>query len=123
MNERLSLSGAHTLAGCSISQEKKTIRFSREYNAVKDEIAQLGEIWDNRWNVVGAKAAGLTVKALGEAIVEIPDWRDIGLPRASLMSSPAVFDGETLVSAPIAGFHNGFEAKLVTDFSSFLVSR
>jgi tRNA(Ile)-lysidine synthase len=65
----------------------------------------------------------LRVAALGDDLSQVPDWRDIGLPRSSLMASPAVFDGDTLISAPLAGLQNGFSARIVADFTSFLVSR
>ena len=119
----LNRAGKHTLSGCIVTEDVKSIRFTREHNAVRDTVCSPNEIWDDRWLIKGSEESGFYVRALGECLSKVPDWRDVGLPRASLMSSPAIFDDETLVSAPIAGFHNGFEAKLVTDFSSFLVSR
>ncbi|WP_375280292.1 tRNA lysidine(34) synthetase TilS [Pseudooctadecabacter sp.] len=115
--------GKHTLAGCVIVQKDHQLRVCRELQAVKDHAVPVGDIWDRRWQILGAAADGLTVRALGEAISQVPDWRDTGLPRASLMVSPAVFRGDWLVAAPIAGLQNGFEARIVADFALFLESR
>ena len=110
-----------TLSGVLITRkDDEFVRFSREFNAVKDTQTPCGEIWDNRWALEGPHAPNLTVRALGEHIKDVAGWRETGLPRASLMATPAVFDGETLISAPIAGLQNGFNARIVADFTSFL---
>lgn len=115
--------GKHTLAGCVITQEDHRLRISRELQAVKNIAAPSGHTWDGRWQILGEAQDGLNIRALGEAIREVPDWRDTGLPRASLMVTPAVFRGDWLVAAPVAGLQNGFEARIVADFASFLESR
>jgi tRNA(Ile)-lysidine synthase len=121
----------HTVAGCLISKTADGLRFARELNACEGAI-DWGDrtdsvIWDGRWEVgqlPDCQAVGnLRVAALGDDLSQVPDWRDIGLPRSSLMASPAVFDGDTLISAPLAGLQNGFSARIVADFTSFLVSR
>ena len=99
-----------------------TVRFAREYDPVKTLETPSDARWD-RWVIEGPHSPNLTIRALGEHIKEIPEWRDTGIPRASLMATPAVFDGETLISAPVAGLQNGFNARIVTDFHSFLLSR
>ncbi len=122
----------HTLGGCVISKEGTTIRFAREVSACGGAVpmpdAEQGVVWDGRWHVrrdpeALAENGPFLVRALGEAIKEVPDWRDTGLPRTSLMATPAVFGGETLIAAPVAGLQNGFEARIVADLSSFLLSR
>jgi tRNA(Ile)-lysidine synthase len=106
-----------------VSKSKGELRFAREYNAVKDHAVPLGEIWDGRWQVVGPATKGAMVRALGESLKDVPDWRATGRPRSSLMASPAVFRGDWLIAAPVAGLQNGFQARIVADFSSFLLSR
>ena len=123
MDAGLSLSGKHTLAGCVVTADKYTLRVAREFNAVKETVVGLGHIWDNRWQVLGPAKSHFTIRALGDHIKDVPDWRETGLPRASLMATPAVFDGDTLIAAPVAGYKNGFDARIVADFESFLVSR
>ena len=104
------LAQVRTLNGCLVTSGPDTIRVSREYNAVKDMAVPLGEIWDRRWSVTGPARPGLEVRALGEAVSQCGDWRETGLPRTSLLAAPAVWDGETLVAAPLAGEANGYRA-------------
>lgn len=140
---RVARGETRTLQGVIMKREADVVRVSREVSAAKsaaDVILQAdapqGEVvWDNKWcisvsnptrNVISNRQPNIgqvIVKVLGERIKDVPDWRDVGLPRASLMASPAVFEGETLISAPVAGYNNGFEARIVTDFLSFLLSR
>jgi tRNA(Ile)-lysidine synthase len=120
-----------TLHGCLVSVEAQHWRLSREVAATAAPTLwrnrNCAVMWDNRWLIsedAGANTQGdLTIRALGDAIKDVPNWRDIGLPRRSLMASPAVFDGETLISAPVAGHRNNFNARIVADFASFLLSR
>ena len=121
----------HTAGGCLVSKEDKTLRISRELSACEGDVAWtnrlLSKHWDGRWLVWEEKDVNyngdLTIRALGEHIKDVPDWRDVGLPRSSLMATPAVFDGETLIAAPVAGLQNGYQARIVADFQSFLLSR
>lgn len=119
----LNLTGKHTLAGCVVTQDDEALRFMREPNAVAGMVSALDTLWDGRWQIDGPHAPQLQVRALGEHIKDVPDWRETGLPRTSLMASPAVFDGDALIAAPVAGLQNGFEARIVPDFASFLLSR
>ena len=70
----------------------------------------VGQVWDRRWRVTGP--AG-TVAALGDAgLRACPDWRSTGLSRDVLAVTPGVWQGETLVAAPLAGWENGWSAQL-----------
>ena len=70
----------------------------------------VGDLWDGRWRIAGA--AG-TVRALGDAgLRACPDWRATGLPREVAAVTPAVWQGDVLVSAPLAGWENGWSAQL-----------
>ena len=120
-----------TLHGCLISVESGHWRISREVAATPDLISwhnrNCSLTWDDRWllseDSEGNTHENLSVCALGNAIQQVPNWRDLVLPRKSLMSTPGVFEGEKLISAPIAGYPNGFDARIVADFASFLLSR
>lgn len=116
----------HTLAGCLISpvDGEERWRITRELNAVKDVTTSTDVLWDGRWRLEGPHASGLEVRALGEAIGDTP-WRETGMPRASLTASPAVWRGETLVAAPVAGLSNGWTASATGrgSFTHFLLSR
>ena len=111
-----------TLAGCLVMKRKGHFRITREYNAVKDSRGPTEALWDSRWRLTGPHAPDLEVRALGPAVATLPDWRETGIPRASLMASPAVWRGDCLVAAPVAGYNKGWAAQIVADFASFLLS-
>jgi tRNA(Ile)-lysidine synthase len=113
--------GKHTLAGCIITQKDNVLRITREFNAVRDLTCPTTEVWDGRWALDGPHAPDLHIGALGAAVKECPDWRATGLPRASLIASPAVWRGDMLVAAPLAGVQNGWTARIVADFHTVLV--
>lgn len=112
----LSAEGNTTVGGCLINRKGETWRVTREYKAVAGLVTQTTTIWDNRWRLSGSHEKGLEVRALGEGIAHCPDWRDTGLPRASLLATPAVWHGDTLIAAPVAGLPNGWTAQIVADF-------
>lgn len=122
--------GRATLGGCLLSARSDQLRVAREPGAVATLTAPLGTAWDGRWQIrppEGTTGKGLTVRALGEAgLSACPDWRDSGLPRTSLLASPAVFSGDTLIAAPLAGVSEGYSAELGPqrgDFVAALLSR
>lgn len=97
----------------------REIRIAREYAAVLTAASSTPD-WD-RWHLSGPWVAGLQVRALGpQGLRALDDWRACGLPRASLMASPSVWQGDRLIAAPHAGFTQGWEAKLVTERAIFL---
>lgn len=121
----------HTVAGCLVSRVKgnrrleNELRITREFNVVKDAACATDQVWDGRWKLDGPRAPDLEVRALGQAVKDCPDWRKTGLPRTSLIASPAVWRGEDLVAAPLAGFGNGWTASATGrgSFTQFLLSR
>jgi tRNA(Ile)-lysidine synthase len=55
----------------------------------------------SRWSVTGEGEARL----LGsDGLRQCPDWRATGLPRQVLEVTPGVWQGDTLIAAPCAGF-------------------
>lgn len=118
--EGLSLEGTHTLGGAIVTLKDGQLRLMRELNAVKMTVCKTTEVWDGRWAFDGPHADDLQVRALGEGIAECPDWREAGFPRASLMASPAIWQGNHLVSAPLASYSQGWAARIVADFHSSL---
>ena len=111
-----------TLAGCLLMQQKGQIRITREYNAVKNLRGPTNVIWDTRWCIEGPHADDLEVRALGDGVQQLPDWRATGVPRRTLMASPAVWRGDMLVAVPVAGYNSDWTARIVADFTSFLLS-
>ncbi len=122
--------GRHTLAGCIITRGSGgrggpgPWRISREFNAVKEVFGPTDQPWDGRWILRGPHADDLEVRALGESVKDTP-WRDTGMPRQSLLASPAIWRGATLVAAPVAGFAGEWTAKATGrgKFDEFLQSR
>ncbi len=111
------------LAGCLLVPQGDKMWFCRELNAVLDETAAPSEVWDKRWLLTGPKVPGAQVRALGEAgLPQVPDWRAMGRPRRVLLSSPAVWDGDNLLAAPLAGYGNGWTAELAPEMPEFYSS-
>jgi tRNA(Ile)-lysidine synthase len=101
-----------TLSGCLIMPACDQLRVTREYNAVADLQCHGGDLWDGRWQVMGSIDADATIAALGkEGLKQCPDWRETGLPQASLMALPALWRGEELLVAPLAA--KGTDEKFV----------
>lgn len=101
-----------TLHGCRVMVSPCQIRITRESRAVAGLRVPAGQIWD-RWQLDGPVRPGLTIAALGaEGLRLCPDWRTTGLPRASLLASPAIWAGAQLVAAPLAGAENGWKAQI-----------
>ena len=108
--------GNATVGGCLIVRKGDDWRVTREFAAVRDAKTPTTALWDGRWRLDGPHDPALEVRALGEAVSQCPDWRSTGLPRTSLISTPAIWRGDTCVAAPLAGFSNGWVAQIVADF-------
>lgn len=129
MTTRVRAGQSATLHGCRVVPEGRHLRVLRELHAVCDLQAAPGAVWDRRWRLTGPqdkdlradRAGGLRVRALGEkGLAACPQWRESGLPRASLMAGPALWNGETLVAAPLAAPADGWRAELVPPGGAFL---
>lgn len=57
-------------------------------------------IWDNRWRIEGL-GPGQEVRALGHDALPGLDWRTPGLTRDEAASTPGIWQGATLLSAPV----------------------
>jgi tRNA(Ile)-lysidine synthase len=112
-----------TLHGCRILAEADGFRVSRELQAVKATRCKTSELWDGRWRLSGANEDGLEIAVLGEeGLKQCVDWRESGLPRSSLLASPAVWNGATLVAAPLAKNANGWVATIESGENHFFKS-
>lgn len=116
-----------TLHGCRLIVGDETLRILREVAAVAGLRVSADQVWD-RWALTApadAVTEGLEIAALGEdGLSQVKLWRETGLPRASLAASPAVWRGETLVAAPLAGLQNGWKARIVRgSFANALIRR
>lgn len=115
--------GTHTLGGCHFVNDGRVIGIVREAARTAGRVPA-GQSWDNRWQVEGPFAPGMQIGALGEAgLTSCPDWRATGHGRQQLIVSPAVWMGDRLVAAPLAG-QGGPEWAARTDpsFAAFAIS-
>ncbi len=112
-----------TLSGCRFRCKAGAIHIHREPRAVASVVCPPGQLWDNRWVVEGPAEPGLEVRALGAVgLRACKDWRATGVSRDALLVSPAIWRGEVLVAAPLAGFSNGWTARIDAGFTSFIIS-
>ncbi len=101
---RLAAGQAATLAGVRFIHGRGGLRALREVKAAAPR-CPADHLWDGRWQVAGDLPQGAELGALNTAgLAECPDWRSTGLPRAALLASPAVWLGDRLIAAPLAGF-------------------
>lgn len=112
----LTQDGNATVGGCLITRKGDDWRVTREYQMVRNIVCKSTEVWDGRWVLDGPHGPDFEIRALGEGIRDCPDWRDTGLPRTSLIATPAIWHKQTLVGAPVAGLANGWSAQIVADF-------
>ena len=115
--------GTRTLAGCVIGGDAADrIRVMREPAAAAPPVP-VGAVWDGRWCLDGPAADGLTIGALGADVARTA-WRETGLPRRSLLASPAIRDAAgRLVAAPLAGHAAGWTATPRRSFTASLICR
>ncbi|SEM61255.1 tRNA(Ile)-lysidine synthase [Roseovarius tolerans] len=109
-----------TLQGCYMQAQGDMLRIGREYNAVAGLRVPQGQVWDGRWCINGPEVAGAEVAALGpEGLRACPDWRAGGLPHGAALASPALWRGEELLAAPLAGWSGGYALRLSRDGASY----
>jgi tRNA(Ile)-lysidine synthase len=104
-----------TLHGCLITRARGQLRITREAASVAHLTSPPHSPWDQRWHLIPPAGAalpeGAEIRALGDAGLTLcPDWRATGLPRQSLLASPALWSGARLIAAPLAGFGPDWQA-------------
>jgi len=100
-----------TLNGVQLIAADMSMRLTREAHAIKGVHAAPHSMWDRRWIIDTVQ--GQEVRPLGEAGLKLlKDHYEaehgavftLTQPRETLLASPAVFDGDTLIAAPVAEF-------------------
>ncbi len=124
VGEALCNGQAATVAGCQLRRIATRIWVFREYNAVREIETATDALWDGRWKLTPSQPAHhdpeLRVRALGMAGLEqCPDWRTSGLPHVVLQSTPAIWKGDELVAAPLAGYPQNWQAELAETEDTF----
>lgn len=112
-----------TLRGCRQLCRGDHMWQLREPRAVATLSTPTDAPWDNRWHLSGPHAPDLAIRALGaEGLRACKDWRDTGLPREVLIVTPAVWRGDTLIAAPLAGWPQGWTAKVSPSFHATILA-
>ncbi|WP_347140090.1 tRNA lysidine(34) synthetase TilS [Paracoccus sp. SSK6] len=89
-----------TLDGALIEPAGDHIRLFREAAAALRAPDSQNGTWDNRWKISGLKP-GQHVAALGMTELAHVRWRLSGLGRDEAAATPAVWEGDQLVAAPL----------------------
>ena len=114
---------AASLGGWLVLARGKRVRICREYAAVRDLRCSADALWDRRWRLSGGDPAGCTIAALGrKGLKQCPQWRHTGRPAAALIASPALWRGDDLVAAPLAGGGGNWRAEPRPSADKFLAS-
>ena len=100
-----------TLHGCLLVQTRDSLRLCREWNAVADLSAPAPGPWDGRWQIEGPAETGLLTRPLGTDGAALTDRASWLVPRDSVLASPAIWQEDRLIAAPLAGFNPEFRAK------------
>lgn len=122
--EQLPKQKTSTLAGCILSLKNNVLSVFREPTSVETEVLcpPSGPVeWDGRWRISGQFETGTVVRALGEGgLLQYPDWRETGRARFSLLSSPSIWRGKYLISAPLAERSTKFGAEPLRNKEDFV---
>ncbi|MBL4750979.1 MAG: tRNA lysidine(34) synthetase TilS [Amylibacter sp.] len=97
---------SQTLAGCYIKTSKhEQIIVMREIANMKPIALETG-CFDGRWQISADTALQNTdIRPLGEkGLQQLKNWRELGISRDILMQSPAAWQDNTVIAAPLAGF-------------------
>ena len=113
-----------TLHGCLICPRKSGVRITREWKAVEGLRVPSAEVWDGRWRIEGPDCPpGTEIAALGpEGLTACDERAQCGLPAASLMASPALWQGADLLAAPLVQPGGPWHARLIRDEEAYLAS-
>lgn len=107
-----------TLDGALIDPAGDRIRLFRETAAALRAPDVHGGVWDNRWTISGLKP-GQRVAALGTGEVARVKWRLAGLARDEAAATPAIWDGDRLVAAPLVRATAPYDVRPLRSIADF----
>ena len=111
---RLQQGKSQTLAGCYIKiLKQEQIIVMREVANMKSVALESG-CFDGRWQVSADDTLQNTdIRPLGEkGLQQLENWRKLDISRDILMQTPAAWQGNTVISAPLAGFSGSIAISL-----------
>lgn len=113
--------GSGTLHGARITATGTQLRITREWAALRDLSQAPTDLFDGRWKITGPATPVHSVRALGETGLRLcPKQPKTALPRASLRATPGIWDGDTLIAAPLVGHNPAWCAELSGKRADFL---
>jgi tRNA(Ile)-lysidine synthase len=92
-----------TVHGCVLRARGGRVTIRREPSRVAPPVPATEGRWDGRWALETPVAdTALRLGALGTAgLAALPSWREAGIAREALLSTPAIWRGDTLVAAAL----------------------
>lgn len=103
------------MGGCLLLVKSDALWVTREPAAVHGLTAPVGEVWDGKWRVLAnASDQNHVIRALGEdGLQSLPNWRDLGIPRQVLLTTPSVWLKNGLIAAPLVVHQQNWSAELI----------
>lgn len=105
-----------TLHGCAVQLKAGKLVVRRELARVQPSCL-IDQVWDHRWQVTQVGETPAThIAALGvDGLTKCENWRDTGRSRQALLTTPALWNGQDLAAAPLAGWANGWKCGLIDE--------
>jgi len=114
---------SQTLAGCYIKVvSSKQVIVMRELANMASTPVSAG-CFDRRWRVIADPCVmDADIRALGaDGLIQLKDWRNLGVKRDILLQAPAAWQGNVVISAPLAGFDGPVRFDLKIDAVQFFL--
>jgi tRNA(Ile)-lysidine synthase len=116
--EAMMASGKVTLDGVILSPSGGRLRMTREAAAAGRAAPWDGQTWDRRWLVSGV-GSGQHVAMLGTDHLTRLNWRDSGMARDEAAASPAIWQNNCLIGAPLLKAVSGITVSPLRGASDF----
>ncbi|WP_425092692.1 tRNA lysidine(34) synthetase TilS [Tropicimonas sp. S265A] len=117
--EQVQAGQASTLHGCQLIPRRAQLFIARELAAVAECHVSGEQVWDERWHVEPPEQH-MTIAALGEAGLRALGEVSSDLPRAVLLSLPALWENETPIAVPALSWGLSVQVYSSPDMTSFL---
>ena len=113
----------HTLLGCHIVTDGVIGEVCREVSKI-GSTSDFKMPFDDRWLVSGGDLNdGLILSPVGErGLPQFKKWRELGASRISLLGTPAIWQNETLIAAPMVHPDAIWSCRLKKDDHDFFTS-